>query len=129
MGLTRAAPAPAPTPQVRFERRFVAFAPIQRPKLASYADFRLVIDAQIKACPVADVMRSSENFFRSAKATLDKAVRHEAITAAVKTECAALARVSVSNAVFLATLKEDATGAAQFSFAAHAQFPTVSLKA
>ena len=103
---------------------------------------------QVDASPVGDVLKSAERFFKACKATLDKAIKHEAVTAATKAECTAQARVAVANTIFMASAglaamepppkeaaqagEAEAAGAKQrrveFSFASHKQFPVMSLR-
>jgi len=121
----------------RFERRFLPFSALVRPAPLRWEDYTQVMGSQVDVCAVAGLLTSAERFLKACKASLDKAIKHEAATPAIKADCMAQARVAVANAVFIASsglgaaTSAEAAGAkprlARFSFASHKQFPTVAL--
>jgi len=98
-----------------------------RPRLVTYAEYTHVMTTQLDVAPIADVLKTAEKFFKNAKATIDKALHHDALTPACKAECKSLARVAVANAVFIAAsaVQQDLTAPIDFNFSAHKQFPCV----
>jgi hypothetical protein len=122
----------------RFEQRFAAFRPLQRPPMLSAAHYEAEQERMLGTDP-ADMLASAASHFKTVKLRLDAPLKADPpkgadaagfFSPAQRAEALGLVKVAVANGVLIATLnlRPPPEGAcASFSFAAHAGYVVATL--